>query len=93
MVEPGIEKAWLAWMNETHIPLVMASGCFLRYQFVRILDDPGSQGPTYALQLFATDRSACDHYSRLFDETNQKESLRLWGDQSLSFGTLMEVMH
>jgi hypothetical protein len=92
-VEPAIEGAWLTWMRQVQIPAFVASGDFQRYQFVRLLDTREGQGPTFALQLYADDRGACDHFAEALAPALELESRRLWGDQSLSFGTLMEVMH
>jgi hypothetical protein len=93
MVEPAIEEAWLTWMRGVQIPAFMASGDFLSYQLVRLLDIGEGQGPTFALQLYADDRAACDHFAEAFAPALELESRRLWGDRSLAFGTWMEVMH
>ena len=39
-LEKGIEQDWLQWMQETHIPDVMATGCFLNARLTRLLDPP-----------------------------------------------------
>lgn len=93
LVDPAVFEQWLPWMQEVHIPAVMATGCFLRYQFVRLLEVDESHGLTFATQLYAGDRGACDHFATAFEPTLERESQRLWGDKCLSFRTLMEVMH
>jgi hypothetical protein len=52
-----------------------------------------SHGLTFALQLYATDRAACDHFITTHEPAFQRESMRLWGEKCMSFGTLMEVVH
>ena len=47
-----IHEAWVAWMQEKHIPQVMATHCFTRFQFVRLLDIDESESVTYATQDF-----------------------------------------
>jgi hypothetical protein len=93
LVDPSILEPWLTWMREGYIPEVMKTGCFLRYQFVRLLDVDESHGLTYATQLYAKDRDACDHFSQAFEPGLEREGWRLWGDKRLSYRTLMEVVH
>ena len=92
MVDTAVIDRWLSWMQDDHIPHIMDSGCFLRYQFVRVLDTEETHGLTFALQLYAPDRAAYDTYLREFAGPLQRETARLWGEKSLSFGTLMEVV-
>ncbi len=37
-LDRGIEQNWLAWMQETHIPEVMATGHFEDYSFQQLLE-------------------------------------------------------
>ena len=49
----AIHQAWLSWMKETHIPEVLATGCFEKFQLARILETDEEEGPTYAVQYYA----------------------------------------
>ena len=40
-----IHDAWLAWMQQVHIPELVATGCFTRSQLVRLLDTDERKGP------------------------------------------------
>lgn len=93
LVDPAIMDEWVSWMKDRQIPAIMATGFFERYQFVRLLDVDESHGRTFALQLYATDRAACDHFATQAEPALQRESQQQWGEKSLSFGTLMEVVH
>lgn len=92
MVEPEIAAPWLSWMQEQHIPHVMASGCFESYKLVRLLDTDETQGLTYAVQYHAPDRASYDRYLADFAPALQNEITRLWAGKSLSFPSLMEVV-
>jgi hypothetical protein len=92
MVEPDIAPLWLSWMQESHIPEVMASGCFDSYKLVRLLETDETQGLTYAVQYHAPDRASYDRYAADFAPGLQREIIRLWEGKSLSFPSLMEVV-
>jgi hypothetical protein len=49
-VEATIADEWLRWLQDEHIPDVMATGCFSNYKIVRLLEVDESEGPTYAVQ-------------------------------------------
>ena len=91
-VDWKIEEQWIQWMKETHIPAVMATGCFTRYQLVRLLDIDEIEGPTYAAQYYAETRDKLDEYIHQFAPALRKDGLDRWGDQFIAFRTLMEVV-
>ena len=93
LVDPSIRHDWLRWMRDGHLPAVMSTGCFLRNQFVRLLDLDESHGQTYAVQYYAADRGSCDHFATQYEPGLERESGRQWGEKCLTFKTLMEVMH
>jgi hypothetical protein len=92
LVDHSIAGPWSEWMLEEHIPRVMRYDCFLRFQFVRLLDTDESQGLTFAVQYFAADRNACDHYSDHVAPILEQDSNKIWGEKTLSFRTLMLVV-
>ncbi|HTJ12219.1 MAG TPA: DUF4286 family protein [Dinghuibacter sp.] len=93
LIDPAILQDWLSWMRDKHLPAVMDTGCFQRFQLVRLLDLDASHGLTFAVQYYAQDRDACDHFANDYEPVLERESQRLWGEKCLSFKTLMEVMH
>lgn len=92
-VEWGIHEPWMRWMQETHIPLMMSTGCFLRHHFARLLDIDDEAGPTYAVQYFAAGRADYDRYITLYADRIREQGRTLWGDKMVTFRTLMEVVH
>ncbi len=34
----SIHEAWVQWMQQQHIPAVIATGCFEKHQMVRVLE-------------------------------------------------------
>jgi len=87
-----IHHAWLIWMQNVHIAHIMSSGCFDNYQLVRLREVDEEEGPTYALQLYAASKADYDRYIELFLPIAEEKSYEKWGNNVLSFSTLMEII-
>ena len=91
-IDADVEREWLAWMKETHIPHVMATGLFLESRMFRVLaDDDG--GTTYAVQYSCADMA---HYERYRDEHAprlQAETQKHYGGKFAAFRTLLELAY
>ena len=49
-VDPAVAEEWLAWMRETHIPEVLATGLFTGHSLLRVLTTDAEEGITYSVQ-------------------------------------------
>ena len=65
-IDPSIEKDWLRWQQQEHIPAVMASGQFTAYKFYRLLEQDDRDSITYIIQYFA---SSLKNYYRYSEQT------------------------
>ncbi|WP_158825205.1 DUF4286 family protein [Mucilaginibacter lacusdianchii] len=54
VVEETIHQEWLQWMQQQHIPAVLATGCFESYKILAVLDSP-NEGVTYCIQYITPD--------------------------------------
>jgi hypothetical protein len=87
------EAEWAAWMRATHLPAVMATGCFAHYRFCRLLhQDDEAGGTTYNVQYLLADVAAYEHYKADFAPALQAETRAKFGDSALAFRTLLEVI-
>ena len=91
-VDWAIHDAWVAWMQQEHMPEVIATGCFTRWQFVRLLNVDEKEGPTYAAQYFAESNPDYNRYIELHADLLRKKSTDRWGDQFIAFRSLMQVV-
>jgi Domain of unknown function (DUF4286) len=87
-----IHDAWLQWMQEEHIPAVMATGCFQQYTFVHLMDVDDDEGPTYACQYFALNQELYEKYIAVHSNSLREAGLHKWGNQFIAFRTLMKVV-
>ena len=91
-VEWAIAEDWENWMRNEHIPEILHTGCFNKYQFVRLLEIDETEGPTYAAQYFASQLSNYDDYLQHFAQNFRLKAKEKWGQRYVDFRTLMQVI-
>ncbi|RTL51210.1 MAG: DUF4286 family protein [Sphingobacteriales bacterium] len=91
-VAAPIHETWLQWMKEKHIPMVMQSGCFYQYQWVRVLGTDESEGYTYAIQYYAYTIQDYERYVKEHAMALGKVVQETWGENMTSFRSLMQVV-
>jgi hypothetical protein len=92
-VDWQIHEPWLEWMKERHIPEMLATGYFEKYQLVKLLNIDELDGPTYALQCYARSKDDYQQYSDTAAAGINNIAIRKWGNRLVIFETLMEVIH
>lgn len=92
-IDPSIEKEWLQWQKQEHIPEVIASGQFTDHKFYRLLEQDETESIFYVMQFFAASEA---HYKKFIQEYAGKirqKTFDRWGDKFIAFRTVMEVVH
>jgi hypothetical protein len=92
-VLPQIEKDWLLWQQQEHIPEVMASGCFIDYKFYRLLEQDETEGISYIVQYFA---NSVGHYQQYINKDAsllRQKAFDKWGNQFIAFRTIMTTVN
>ena len=92
-VSHGINEDWLKWMKEEHIPKILATGMFTDHRMVRVLETDDSEGVTYAVQYFCDNWEQYAEYIKRFAPDLRQKAVDRWGNQIVSFRTLMEVIN
>lgn len=92
-VSADVQDEWLRWMQEIHIPEVLATGLFTHHLMARLLDIDDTEGPTFAVQYFAANLQSCHNYLSNHAPLLRQSVTDNWGEAVLSFRTLMEVVH
>jgi Domain of unknown function (DUF4286) len=80
-----IEGAWVKWMLEEHIPEVVATGCFTSAQLLKLLEVDEEDGPTYTAQYIAETK-------QLQEEYVQQHAFDKWGNRTIAFRSVMQVV-
>jgi GMP synthase-like glutamine amidotransferase len=91
-VEAAIVKEWLQWMQQVHIPEVIATGCFTHAVMVRLLDIDDTEGPTYAVQYHAESKANYNRYIDKFADELRQKGFSKWGNKFVAFRSLMQVV-
>ena len=92
-VSTAIHEAWLEWMTEEHIPEILATGCFTDASILQLLEIDDSEGPTFAVQLKADSKALYNRYVEQFAPELKQKSFAKWGDQFISFRSVMKVVN
>ncbi len=90
--DPDISEAYLEWLKETHIPAIMATGCFLKFRICRMLDVEEGDGTTLVVQYHAANRTDYETYIREYAPKLREDAFRTWGDRFLAFRSIMEII-
>lgn len=86
-----VTEEWLQWMKSVHIPDVMATGMFERYQINRIIKDE-PDGITYAIQYVCADMKTLHQYQVKYAQKLQAEHTQRYQGKFVAFRTLMEIL-
>tara|TARA_X000000368_G_C22986194_1_gene692261 strand:+ start:523 stop:831 length:309 start_codon:yes stop_codon:yes gene_type:complete len=90
-VEESIKSDWIKWMQEVHIPEVMAAGIFIKAQINRVVVQ-GDSDNTYAIAYTCTTMKDLNQYQIEFSSELQKKYIARYGDKTVDFRTIMEVI-
>ncbi len=92
-VDADIADEWLQWMQQVHIPDVMATGRFTQYKIMRLLSPaPESNSITYAIQYFCESVENLEAYWAREAPALQAEHREKFQDKALAFRTVLEEL-
>jgi len=91
-IAESIHDEWLQWMQNKHIPQVIATGCFQSARLVKVLVNEEMGGITYSVQFLATNKENLNQFKEQHENPLQLEGIRLFGDQMLFFKTDLEII-
>jgi hypothetical protein len=92
-VSNAIHMDWLKWTEEVYIPELIATGCFTDGVILQLLEIDDSEGPTFAVQMKAESKALYNRYVEHFAEAMKQKSFAEWGDQFISFRSVMKVVN
>ncbi|MEP0263218.1 DUF4286 family protein [Dokdonia sp.] len=90
-IETSIEQEWLAWMQQEHIPDMIATGKFVKALMTKVLIEEDMGGVTYSVQYGCPSK---EHLQSYYDEDAERlrgESNRFAG-KFVAFRTELEVI-
>lgn len=91
-VEKTALQAWLEWMQNKHIPDMLATGKFSKAKMCQVLVEEEMGGITYAIQYTTVDRDSLERYYTEDADKMRGEGQALFPNQFVAFRTELEVI-
>lgn len=88
-----IHDQWLRWLQQEYIPRMLATRCFFESRILRLLHVDEEEGPTYAVQYHAAAEEEYTRYIREHASSLMQLGYDTWGERTVAFSTVMEVLH
>lgn len=92
-LDPDVEAAWVAWVQEEHIPEMMATQKFISAQLVRIKDDLQRPTGNYAVQYKTSSQQLMDAYLKEDASRLRAKTEARFGNKVLAFRTFLELLN
>ena len=92
-VDPSIAREWINWLNEEHIPDILATGCFTNAKVFHLLEQEESDGITYCVQYEALNKSDYEKYISTYATEMRKKATEKWNNQFIAFRSVLELVH
>ncbi|UKT63172.1 DUF4286 family protein [Pedobacter mucosus] len=91
ILEESVAEEWLQWMQETHIPQVMATGMFVSNRLLKVVDSP-NEGVTYCSQYVAETQENYEQYLTVYAPALQQDLNDRFENRFVAYRTLMEFV-
>jgi len=92
-VDIDIADEWTHWQKQTHIPEIINAGFFYDYRFYELLEQDDVEGKTFVVQYFARELKDCKEYIRNHAPLLREKAFNKWGNQFISFRTLLKSVN
>jgi len=90
-IDEDVEKDWIEWMKNEHIPEVMETGYFVEYRMMKMLtESPDETGKTYATQYMAESLDEIETYLEKEAPKLQKQGIIRYGTKMAAFRSVLE---
>ncbi len=91
-IHESVHDQWLKWMQEKHIPEILATNKFSSARIVKVLVEEEMGGITYSVQYVTDSKETLDKFYIEDEPEFHREALGLFADKMLSFRTELEVI-
>jgi ABC-type ATPase with predicted acetyltransferase domain len=91
-IHESVHEQWLKWMQEKHIPEILATKKFSAARLVKVLIEEEMGGTTYSVQYTTDSKATLEKYYQEDAPKLREEALSLFGDKMLAFRTELELI-
>jgi len=91
ILDDAAAEEWLQWMQEIHIPEVLATGMFVSNRLLKVVDSP-NEGVTYCAQYIAETLENYTEYQKNYAPVLQEKLNEKFKNRFVAYRTLMEYV-
>lgn len=91
-IDESVHDEWLSWMQDKHLPDMLATGKFTHAKMVKVLVEEDMGGVTYSVQYTTKDKQTLELYYREDAERLRADAQRLFPNKFVAFRTELEVI-
>lgn len=91
-IHESVHDQWLQWMQEKHIPEILATKKFSTARIVKVLIEEEMGGTTYSVQYVTDSKATLEKYYLEDAPKFREEAIGLFGDKMLAFRTELELI-
>lgn len=91
-IENNVEKEWLDWMRNTHIPAVLKTGKFSKALLSQVMIEEEMGGVTYSVQYTTESLDTLRAYQQENEPNLQQETERKFAGKYVAFRTELQVI-
>lgn len=91
LTDEAIKAEWMEWMQQKHLPDMMATGLFADCRFLKVLSEVDN-GLTFSMQYTCESMEQYEHYKSEHGPRLQAESQSRFGGKFVAFRTLLEYV-
>ena len=91
-IERSIVQLWLQWMTDEIAPAIIGTNCFTGFTILNLLELEDGESSTYAVQFFSETFEDYQRYTQRFSNDFTEKSFLKWGEKTVSFSTVMQVV-
>ncbi len=91
-IDESVHDLWMVWMQETHIPDMLATGKFTHAKMCKVMVEEEMGGITYSVQYTTKDKETLQNYYREDADRLRQDGMKLFANKFVAFRTELEIV-
>lgn len=91
-IDETVYEQWMVWMQEVHIPNMLATGKFSAAKMCKVLVEEEMGGYTYSVQYTTTSKEVLEKYYKEDAPRLKQEAMQLFASKMVAFSTELEII-
>ena len=92
-IDESVEAQWLHWMQEIHIPDMLATGKFTEAKMCQVMVKEDLGGITYSIQYTTDSKETLERYFKEDANRLRQDGLQRFANKFVAFRTELNVVH